>query len=79
MVGTMIPAKMITPPIVGVPAFTICPSKPKSLIDSPTCFLCKNLISLPPKTRVITSEVITAIPALNEINSNNPEPGKSKF
>ena len=28
---------MINPPIVGVPAFSFCPFKPKSLIDSPIC------------------------------------------
>ena len=39
---------IIKPPIVGVPAFSTCPSKPKSLIVSPTCCFCKNrIIRLP--------------------------------
>ena len=36
---------MIIPPIVGVPFFSICPSRPKSRIDSPICFFCKNLMT----------------------------------
>ena len=41
--------------------------RPKSLIVSPTCFLCKNFIKTPPNRSVIISEVIMAIPALKEI------------
>ena len=39
--GINVARMMMTPPIVGVPAFCTCPSKPKSLTVSPTCCLLK--------------------------------------
>ena len=68
IVGIRIDPIIITPPIVGVPSFSFCPSRPKSLTVSPTCFLCKYAISLLPKTIEIISEQIIAIAALNVIN-----------
>ncbi len=40
--------RIIIPPIVGVPFFCICPSKPKSRISSPICCFCKIRITLLP-------------------------------
>ena len=57
---------IITPPIVGVPCFFICPSKPKFLTISPTCFNCKYSIIFLPKTKEIKSDMIKAIEALND-------------
>ena len=38
-VGNKIAAKMINPPIVGVPTLAFSPAKPRSLISSATCNL----------------------------------------
>ena len=56
-------ANIIRPPIVGVPSFAFCPSKPKSLTVSPTFFLCKSSINLLPNTIVISNDVIIAAAA----------------
>ena len=61
-------AKMIRPPIVGVPDFSSCPAKPKSRTVSPIC--CKRkraMIRLPMMTET-TSEVMSANEARNEMN-----------
>ena len=67
MVGTNIELIIISPPIVGVPAFSTCPSKPRSLILSPTCFFAKKLMIRFPNINDINKETMTAIAALNEI------------
>ena len=38
-VGIIMAARIISPPIVGVPDFSFCPCKPSSRIVSPICFL----------------------------------------
>ena len=69
---------MIIPPIVGVPDFWTCPSKPKSLILSPTCCFLKKLMILFPKIEETNNANIKAAAALNVINWNSPAPGKLK-
>ena len=66
-VGIRIAAKMIKPPIVGVPFLLSSPAKPNSLTCSPICLLRIILIILPPKTKDTIREVIIAIAARNEI------------
>ena len=67
-VGIIIADKIIKPPIVGVPFFSDCPSKPKSLMVSPTCFLCKKAINLFPINKEINSETMIAKVVLKVIN-----------
>ena len=55
------------PPIVGVPVFSFCPFKPKSLTVSPICFLFKNSIILFPYFNEINKEKINAKDDLKEI------------
>ena len=47
--GVIVANMIISPPIVGVPDFSFCPSRPKSLIVSPTCFSFRYFIILLPK------------------------------
>ena len=46
--GIRVAKMMMTPPMVGVPAFSFCPSRPKSLIVSPTCSFNRNRMILLP-------------------------------
>ena len=50
---------IIIPPIVGVPAFCDCPSRPSSRTVSPTCWFLKKLIILFPKIVEINNDKIT--------------------
>ena len=63
--GIIVAIMIINPPIVGVPVFSIWPSKPRSLTDSPICFFLKKSIILLPKIVEISNEVIIAAAALN--------------
>ena len=56
------------PPIVGVPDFSIWPSKPRSLTDSPTCNFFKERMIFLPNSIVIINDNMTAIADLNDIN-----------
>ena len=67
-VGITVAAMMMIPPMVGVPFFCNCPSKPRSRTSSPTCLRRRMLISRLPKVMVISSDRSVAIPARNEIN-----------
>ena len=54
--GTTVARMMITPPIVGVPAFSSCPAKPKCRTVSPICLRRKKRMIFLPNTRAMTSE-----------------------
>jgi sugar phosphate permease len=66
-VGTKMAAKMISPPMVGVPSFSFCPCNPRSLTVSPTCFFLSIEISLSPNIIEMINDVMMAIPARNEM------------
>ena len=66
--GTRVANIIITPPIVGVPAFCTCPIKPKSLTVSPICCFLKKLMIFFPNMVEINNERINAIAARNVIN-----------
>jgi hypothetical protein len=66
-VGIRIAAKIIRPPIVGVPLLASSPFSPRVLIVSAACISRNFSISVLPKTKEIISERITAIDALNEM------------
>ena len=73
--GISVERSIIKPPIVGVPCFSFCPESPKSLIDSPICFILRKLIIFLPKIVEISKDVITAAAALKEIYVNKEAPG----
>ena len=66
--GNNVARIIIIPPIVGVPAFSNCPSNPKSLTDSPTCFFCSATIIRLPNIVENNNDNIIAMAALNVIN-----------
>ncbi len=57
---------IITPPIVGVPSFSLCVCGPNSLIVSPICLFLKNFIIRGPTTKAKNNAVIAASEDLNE-------------
>ena len=75
-VGIRIAAKIIRPPIVGVPFLFSSPVNPRALTCSPICYFLISFIIDPPKTKETSNEVIIAMAARKEIYSNNPAPGK---
>ena len=66
---------MIIPPMVGVPAFSFCPAKPKSRTDSPICRLYNILMMCFPLMVAISSDNIAAKPARKEMYWKAPAPG----
>ena len=68
---------IIIPPMVGVPFFCICPSRPRSLISSPICFFWSIFIIFGPAYNATSNAVIRAMRALNVMYCINPIPGKS--
>ena len=75
--GIRIDMMMMIPPIVGVPFFCICPSRPKSRISSPICFFCSFLMILGPAYNATSKAVIRAIRDLKVMYCISPIPGKS--
>ena len=65
-VGTRIAARIISPPMVGVPAFCICPSNPKSRMVSPTCFLRSIRINVFPNTMEIVNEISEEMTSISD-------------
>jgi hypothetical protein len=68
--------KMMIPPMVGVPDFSICPAKPRSRTVSPICWRLNKLMIRFPKKMDTISEVINAMAARNEMYWKSPAPGK---
>jgi len=58
---------IIKPPIVGVPVFSFCPIKPKSLTVSPICFFLRKFIIFLPYFIESVYEKIKANADLNEM------------
>ena len=73
--GMMVAKMIIKPPIVGVPSFCFCPSRPRSLTNSPICFFLRKLMIFLPYAKAIISENKTAIAARNEMYLNKFIPG----
>ena len=73
--GMMVAKIIIKPPIVGVPSFCFCPSRPRSLTNSPICFFLRKLMIFLPYAKAIISENKTAIAARNEMYLNKFIPG----
>ncbi len=66
--GTRVDKMIIKPPMVGVPAFSACPSNPKSLMVSPICLRCRNKMIRFPYMVEMAKESKIAIAALNVVN-----------
>jgi hypothetical protein len=75
--GTTTARMIIMPPIVGVPFFCNCPSKPRSRMSSPICLRRSMFIMRLPKTMAISSDRIMAAAERNEMYWNIPMPGRS--
>ena len=73
--GVIVANMIISPPIVGVPDFSFCPSRPKSLIVSPTCFSFIYFIILLPKIVENKSDKIIARADLKVKNPKSDAPG----
>jgi len=69
IVGIIVDKIIITPPIVGVPCFSLWESGPWSLIDSPIWRLISFLTTNGPNIKLINSAKIALAPALKVIYS----------
>ena len=58
--------RMIMPPIVGVPFFSICPARPRSRMVSPICLRCSQWMMCLPKKNDISMLTTIASIALKE-------------
>lgn len=76
-VGIKMARMMITPPMVGVPAFRFSPDKPSSLMVSPICNRLKELMIRLPSNKDINKDKIIAAAERNVIYLNNPAPTRS--
>ncbi len=48
---------IMIPPMVGVPVFFICPSRPRLRMISPTCIFCSLSMILRPNTSAMNSDI----------------------
>ena len=64
--GMMRAMKIMMPPIVGVPFFCICPSRPRSRIVSPICFFWSHAIIFLPANTERRRAAVNAAMALND-------------
>ena len=65
--GMRVEIMIMIPPMVGVPAFFICPSRPRLRTISPTCMSCRRSMMRLPITVAMKSDKIRAIPERKEI------------
>ena len=74
--GTRMEAMMMMPPMVGVPFFCNCPSRPRSRMVSPIWAFCNFLMTLLPIINEMKSDSTMAKAALKDMYWNIPAPGK---
>ena len=70
------PMMNMRPPMVGVPRFWSCPSRPRSRTSSPICLRRRKSMILRPKMMTISSARMIDAAARNEMYWNMPEPGR---
>ena len=79
MTGIIVAIMIIKPPIVGVPVFSFCSIKPKSLTVSPICFFLRKFIIFFPYFIESVNEKTKANADLNDMYWNKLAPGNWYF
>ena len=62
-VGIRMAARMMSPPMVGVPCLLSWPSSPRSRTVSPTCRRCRSRMMPLPNHNEMSNDTNTAMPA----------------